>query len=211
MEPGHLHHLSLTRPSSANARRLKSRHPFAPATQQHISSSDNNKIRAAQWVDYQCNAEWTDSPTRLCIFITDTGTHSHGMALPRRAWVRLNRLHTGVGRFRSCLYKWGMASSAACECGVEEQTVGHVVLRCPVHRPPHGLHGLTVLDHETIERLPNTMARDLVRPSSGFNNSLKRRRPKSASAPGGAARNALQLCHKAGYCDVTIAAANSSM
>ena len=76
MEPGHLHHLSLTRPSSANARRLKSRHPFAPATQQHISSSDNNKIRAAQWVDYQCNAEWTDSPTRLCIFITDTGTHS---------------------------------------------------------------------------------------------------------------------------------------
>jgi len=30
----------------------------------------------------------------------------------RRAWVRLNRLRTGVGRFRSCLYKRGMASSA---------------------------------------------------------------------------------------------------
>jgi len=28
-----------------------------------------------------------------------------------------------------------MASSAACECGAEEQTVGHVVLQCPIHRP----------------------------------------------------------------------------
>jgi len=28
---------------------------------------------------------------------------------PKRAWFRLNRLRTGVGRFRSCLYKWDMA------------------------------------------------------------------------------------------------------
>jgi len=54
------------------------------------------------------------------------------------------------------LYEWGMASSAACECGAEEPTVDHVVLQCPVHRPPHGLHGLTVLDNETIEWLLNT-------------------------------------------------------
>jgi len=74
------------------------------------------------------------------------------MTLPRRAWVRLNRLRTGVGRFRSCLYKWGMASFAACECGAE-QTVDHVVLHCPIHRPPHGL---TVLDDETTEWLLNT-------------------------------------------------------
>ena len=67
------------------------------------------------------------------------------MTLPRTAWVRHNRLRTGVGRFRSCLYKWGMASSAACECGTEEQTADHVVLQCPIRRPPHGLHGLTVL------------------------------------------------------------------
>jgi len=57
---------------------------------------------------------------------------------------------------RSYLYKWGMASSATCECGAEEQTVDHVVLQCPIHRPPHGLHGLTVLDNETIEWLLNT-------------------------------------------------------
>ena len=33
--------------------------------------------------------------------------------LPRTAWVRLNRLRTGVGRFHSCLYKWDVASSTA--------------------------------------------------------------------------------------------------
>ena len=70
--------------------------------------------------------------------------------------IRLNRLHTGVERFRSCLHKWGMASSVACECATEDQTVNHAVLQCPIHRPPHGLHGLTVLDNKTTEWLLNT-------------------------------------------------------
>jgi len=78
------------------------------------------------------------------------------MTLPRTAWVRINRLRTGVGRFRSCLYKWVMAPSAPCDYGAEEQTVDHVVLQFPMHLPPHGLHGLTVLDDETIEWLLNT-------------------------------------------------------
>jgi len=84
MEPGHLLHSALTRPSSAAARRLKSRHPFVPTAQQLISFSDNN-IRAAQWTDHQWNAEWADIPTRLRTLIPDTGTHPPGMALPRRS------------------------------------------------------------------------------------------------------------------------------
>jgi len=76
--------------------------------------------------DHQWNAEWADNPIRLCTLSPDTGTHPPGMTLSRRAWVRLNRLRTVVGHFRSCLYKWGMASSAACECGAEEQTVDYV-------------------------------------------------------------------------------------
>jgi len=156
MEPGHLLHSALTRPWSAVARHLKSRHPFLPAAQQLISLYDNNSILGAQWADHQWNSEWAGNTTRLRTLIPDTGTHTPGMTLPRRVWVRLNRLHTGIGRFRSCLYKWGMASSAACECGAEEQTVDHVFLQCPIHRPPHGLHGLTVLDDETTEWLLNT-------------------------------------------------------
>jgi len=37
------------------------------------------------------------------------------------------------------------------ECGAEEQTVNHIVLQCPIHQPPHELHGLTVLEDETTE------------------------------------------------------------
>ena len=156
LQSRNLLHSALTRPSSANARRLKSRHPFVPAAQQLISSSDNNNnIHAAQWADHQWNAEWAENPQDSA-FSSPTPAHTHpGMTFPRRAWVRLNRLRTGVGRFRSCLFKWGTASFAACECGAEEQTVYHVVLQRPIHQPPHGLHGLTVLDDETTEWLFN--------------------------------------------------------
>jgi len=43
-----------------------------------------------------------------------------------------------------------------CECDADKQTVDHVVLQCPFHRPLHELHGLTVLDDETIEWLLKT-------------------------------------------------------
>jgi len=42
MESGHLFHSALTRSSSANAGRLKSRHPFVSAAQQLLSLSDNS-------------------------------------------------------------------------------------------------------------------------------------------------------------------------
>jgi len=154
MEPGHLLHSVITRPSSANARRLKSRNPFVHVAQHLISLSNSNNIRAEHWAGCQWNAGWAGSLTRLRIFIPNTG-NPPGMTLPRRAWVRLNRLRTGVECLRFCLYKWGMASSAACECGTEEQTVDHVVLQCRIHRPPHGLRGLTVLDDEGTEWLLN--------------------------------------------------------
>jgi len=50
-------------------------------------------------------------------------THLPGMTLPRTTSVRLNHLCTSVGRFCSCLHKWDMAPSAACEYGTEKQTV----------------------------------------------------------------------------------------
>jgi len=156
IEPGHLLHPTLTCPPNANARCLKSRHPFVPAAQQLITLSDDNNIRAAHWADHQWNAEWTDNPRRLRTFILESGTHPPGMTLPSTACGSdFNNIRTGVGRFRSCLHKWGMVPAAACDCGAEEQIVDHFVLQCPIHRPPRGLHGLTVLDDETIEWLLN--------------------------------------------------------
>jgi len=153
MELGHLLHSALTRPSSANARHLKSRRPYVPAAIHLIIFYDNSNIRAVQWADYQWNTKWTDSPTRLCIFTPNTNTHPLGLTLLRSAWVRLNRLRTGVGHFCSCLYKWGTASSAACECGAEEQTIDHVVQSIDL---PMDYIGLMMLDDETIEWLLNT-------------------------------------------------------
>jgi len=46
--------------------------------------------------------------------------------------------------------------TAACESGAEDQTVDHVVFQCLIHRHSYGLHGLTVLDDETIDWLCNT-------------------------------------------------------
>jgi len=48
--------------------------PISARAQQLISLCDNN-IRATQWTDHQWDAEWADSPTRLRIFITDTGKY----------------------------------------------------------------------------------------------------------------------------------------
>jgi len=108
--------------------------------------------------------------------------HRHpplGMTHPR-AWYRLNRLHTGVGRFRSCLYKWGMASSAACECGAEEQAINHVVLQCAIHRAPHELYGQTVLNDETIE-FAQCLPRDLMQPSSGYEELAQKKKKSTFS------------------------------
>jgi len=168
MEPGQLLHSALTRvqmhgvqmhgacPSRADARRLKSRHPFAPPAQQLSRSSDNNNTRAAQWADHWWKAAWLDNTTRILTCIPDTGTHPPGMIHPRRAWVRHNHLRTGVGRFGYWLHKWGVASSATCACGAEEQTVDHVIFQRQTRQPSHGLHDLTILDDEIMKWLLNT-------------------------------------------------------
>ena len=81
-----------------------------------------------------------------------------GWALPRAAWVKLNRLWTGVEQFHSSMHKWGLAPSPNCECDASEQTADHVLTACPIHRASHGARGLTVLDDETRSWLNNTTA-----------------------------------------------------
>ena len=82
-------------------------------------------------------------------FVPQTGPRPVEMCLPRAAWVKLNRLRTGIGRFHSSMHKWGLVPSPNCECGASQQTADHVLIACPIHRAPHGARGLTVLDDET--------------------------------------------------------------
>ena len=85
----------------------------------------------------------------LAYFIPKASSRPLGMGLPRAAWVKLNRLRSGVGRFCSSMYKWGLAPLANCECGASEQTADHIISQCPIHRAPRGMFGLMVLDDET--------------------------------------------------------------
>ena len=89
---------------------------------------------------------YCENASRLRAFEPGISARPAGMGLLRAAWVKLNRLRTGVGRFYLSMHKWGLASSPNCECGAFEQTVDHVLNACPIHRAPHGARGLTVLD-----------------------------------------------------------------
>ena len=71
-------------------------------------------------------------------------------------------------------YIMGMSSSAAREYGAGKQTVDRVALHCPIHRPLHWStrpDGSGCWDSRMNAQL---LTWDLVRPSSGLKNSLKR-------------------------------------
>ena len=65
------------------------------------------------------------------------------MSLLRTAWVKLNRLQTGVGRFHSYMLKWSLSPSPKYECGAVEQTADHVLIACPIRWASHGARALT--------------------------------------------------------------------
>jgi len=123
METGHLLHPALTRSLGGNARRLKSRHTIVPAAQLINSSADDNNKALWCLLPIECGVVGGHYET----------PYFHPRHLNPPPWngpaknsgVRLNRLRTGFGRFRSCLDKWGrdVAPSATYECGAEEQTM----------------------------------------------------------------------------------------
>ena len=71
--------------------------------------------------------EHGENASTLHTFIKDVCPTLQRLNFPRSAWVRLNRLRTGVGLLRLETHKWGVASTAACECGAKEQTAKHIL------------------------------------------------------------------------------------
>ena len=106
-------------------------------------------VRAAEWTNTKWDMEYSANALSLHAFIPKASFRPLGMGLPRAAWVKLNRLRSGVGRFCLFMYKWGLAHLANCECGASEQTADHIISQCPIHRAPRGMFGLMVLDDET--------------------------------------------------------------
>ena len=131
---GHLLHNTTT--TAAPPCRLKSRHPYNKAAQEMLNSIPEDISKDA-WLAAAWKLEWESAgPSRTHRHIWDPGGGTiGGDDLPRRQWTTLNRLRTGVGRFKSSMKKWGLAESAACECGHPEQTADHIITTCPF-RPP---------------------------------------------------------------------------
>ena len=74
----------------------------------------------------------------------------------RPAWVKINYVRTGVGRFRSNMHNWSLASSATCKCGADDKTADHVFLHCNIHRAPARIRDLMSLDEYTTLWLLNS-------------------------------------------------------
>ena len=149
LDPGHILQDQLTEPQAASKERLKFRHPFAPAARKLLHNLSELGIHAVKWTNLTWDTEYSKSILALGVYISRANTKPIGINLTKTAWVKLNHLPTGVGRFGSSMYKWGLVSSAKCECEAREQTADHIILACPIHRAPRGKTGLTVLDDET--------------------------------------------------------------
>ena len=88
-------------------------------------------------------------------FMPTQSMSGQGVGLSRRAWTRVNRLRTGVGRFGANMLRWGLSTNDSCDCGAE-QTADHITSGCcPIYRPPEGINSLIVLDDETRAWLEN--------------------------------------------------------
>ena len=155
-EPGHLLHDRITSHPYGGHRQLKSRHPFALVTLKLLRDANELGTSAARWTDHRWSIGWREDTSRLHSFFDNVDALSTGMGLPRPAWVRLNRLRTGVGLFRASMHKWGMASTASCECGAEEQTADHIITLCPIYRHPNGTRGLLTVNESLARWLSDT-------------------------------------------------------
>jgi len=77
-------------------------------------------------------------PSPLKLYINELTPKPNGYQYPRKSWVQLNRLRTGVGRFKANMVKMGLAASNQCECG-SVQTAEHILQECPMLRPPFSI------------------------------------------------------------------------
>ena len=168
LDPDHILHGLLSGSSDTRQVRLRSRRPFVPAARNILDNLARLGICASEWTNLKWKTEYCENASRLRAFVPQTGSRPVGMGLPRAAWVKLNRLRTGVGRFHSSMHKWGLAPSPNCECGASEQTADHVLTACPIHRAPHGARGLTVLDDKTRYWLNDITASVLSRQCSSL-------------------------------------------
>ena len=95
-------------------KRLSPRHPFSRHAAELLRSNfDLSKT---------CNSSWEKTTKPEQLTVSPSTKSPPGAELTRNHWVKLNRLRTGVCRFNSNIYTWGLADSPYCTCELEPQT-----------------------------------------------------------------------------------------
>jgi len=85
---------------------------------------------------------WESATPPAQFLVTPAVCLPSGSELPRSLWVALNRLRTGVDRFGTCLYRWGILDTPKCICGAEDQWANHIIFDCNILHPPNCLEDL---------------------------------------------------------------------
>ena len=111
LDPDHILHGRPAWSPEVRQERLKTRCPFVSAARKLLNELSKLGVRVAQRTNYRWSTEYSKSTFILRVFILGTSTRPLGMGLTRTFWVKLNRPRTGFGRFRSSMYKWGLALS----------------------------------------------------------------------------------------------------
>lgn len=122
--------------------RLRSRRP--------VSVTAGKLFRDGFEVIESWKNEWSTKTMGTSEHHLDPSKKPEGFDLPRNLWCRLNRLRTRHGCCNYFRYKWGWVSSPMCECSVEEQTMEHLIERCP-------LYSFSGIPDELFSLSPNSM------------------------------------------------------
>ena len=109
------HILHDTTKNEVPPRKLKSHKPSNKEAQEMRSAIPEDRSKNA-WIAATWKQEWEASgPTRVHCHVSDPGEGVEGEDLSRKHWTTLNKLRTGVGRYKASMKTWGMADSAAFE------------------------------------------------------------------------------------------------
>ena len=142
----HLLHHKITAADAACPQILISRHPFS----RHAARLSNNNYDPAK--------AWSDRVDSDPLLIQTACPQPRpvlppGADLPRKQWVKLNRLRCGTARVGETLKLLGAQESATCACRHITQSVQYVVVDCMTYKAPDGFAGLRCPDGSTMVRL----------------------------------------------------------